>query len=88
VSVILLIPSAVVAPFAAYAGDRFRRDRVLFVDYLVQGLAVGATLALLCNADASAGVVFGVATLASISITFTRPARTRCCRPLRRRLKT
>jgi len=74
VSVILLIPSAVVAPFAAYAGDRFRRDRVLFVDYLVQGLAVGAT-ALTLYADASAGVVYGVATLASISITFTRPAQ-------------
>jgi MFS family permease len=74
VSVILLIPSAVVAPFAAYAGDRFRRDRVLFVDYLVQGSAVGAT-ALTLYADASAGVVYGVATLASISITFTRPAQ-------------
>ena len=32
VAVILLIPSAVVAPFAAYAGDRFRRDRVLLID--------------------------------------------------------
>src|SRR4029450_9107853 len=29
VSAILLLPSAIVAPFAAYAGDRFRRDRVL-----------------------------------------------------------
>jgi MFS family permease len=74
VSVILLIPSAVVAPLAAYAGDRFRRDRVLFVDYLVQGFAIGAT-AVTLYADASAGVVYAVATLASISITFTRPAQ-------------
>jgi len=43
VAVILLIPSAIVAPFAAYAGDRFRRDRVLLIDYLVQGVAIGAT---------------------------------------------
>ena len=37
VSAILLVPSAVIAPFAAYAGDRFRRDRVLAIAYLVQG---------------------------------------------------
>ncbi|MGZ4110307.1 MAG: hypothetical protein ACXVP7_11560, partial [Actinomycetota bacterium] len=36
VAVIQLIPAAVVAPFAAFASDRFRRDRVLFVDYVVQ----------------------------------------------------
>ena len=47
VSAILLVPSAVVAPFAAYAGDRFRRDRVLAIGYVVQGLAMGATAAVL-----------------------------------------
>src|SRR5262249_14297594 len=40
VAVILLVPSAIVAPFAAYSGDRFRRDRVLQVDYLLQGVAI------------------------------------------------
>jgi MFS family permease len=43
VATILLVPSAIVAPFAAYSGDRFRRDRVLQVDYLVQGIAIGVT---------------------------------------------
>ena len=74
VSAILLVPSAVVAPFAAYAGDRFRRDRVLAIDYAVQGLAMGATAAIL-YADAPAGLVYTAATIASISITFTRPAQ-------------
>lgn len=74
VSAILLVPSAVVAPLAAYAGDRFRRDRVLAVDYVVQGLALGATAATL-YADAPAGLVYAAATIASISITFTRPAQ-------------
>lgn len=73
-SVILLVPSAVVAPFAAYAGDRFRRDRVLAIDYLVQAFALGAT-ALALSAEASVGIVYATAALASISITFTRPAQ-------------
>jgi len=74
VSAILLVPSAIVAPFAAYAGDRFRRDRVLAIDYVVQGLAMGATAATL-YADAPAGFVYAAATVASNSITFTRPAQ-------------
>ncbi|MDP9302253.1 MAG: MFS transporter [Actinomycetota bacterium] len=74
VAVILLIPSAIVAPFAAYAGDRFRRDRVLLIDYLVQGVAMGAT-AVTLFLDAAPWVVFAAATIASISITFTRPAQ-------------
>ena len=74
VSAILLLPSAIVAPFAAYAGDRFRRDRVLAIDYVVQGLAMSATAATL-YADAPAGFVYAAATVASISITFTRPAQ-------------
>jgi MFS family permease len=74
VSVFLLIPSALVAPFAAYAGDRFRRDRVLALDYLVQGIAMAVTAATL-YADASVALVYATATIASISITFTRPAQ-------------
>ena len=74
VSVFLLIPSALVAPFAAYAGDRFRRDRVLAVDYLVQGIAMAVTAATL-YVEAPVAVVYAAATIASISITFTRPAQ-------------
>jgi MFS family permease len=74
VSVILLVPSAFVAPFAAYAGDRFRRDRVLALDYLVQGIAMAVTAATL-YLDAPVAWVYTTATIASISITFTRPAQ-------------
>ena len=74
VAPIMLVPSAIVAPFAAYAGDRFRRDRVLLIDYLVQGVAMGATAGTLFD-DAAPWVVYASATIASISITFTRPAQ-------------
>jgi hypothetical protein len=47
---------------------------VLFVAYLVQAIAIGGT-AVALSADAVAAVVYGAATLASITITFTRPAQ-------------
>ena len=74
VSAILLVPSAIIAPFASYAGDRFRRDRVLAIAYLVQGLAMAAT-AVTLQAEAPVALVYAAATIASISITFTRPAQ-------------
>jgi len=43
VSVVQLAPATVVAPFAAYAGDRFRTDRVLALGYVVQSVAMFAT---------------------------------------------
>lgn len=73
VATILLVPSAIVAPFAAYSGDRFRRDRVLQVDYLLQGIAIGATAVTLL-ADAPSWIVYAAATVMSITITFSRPA--------------
>ena len=72
VSLVQLMPAALVAPFAAYAGDRFRRDRVLLAGYLLQGITIGAT-AVALYARAPIGVVVGFATLASISLTLTRP---------------
>ena len=41
VSVIQLLPAAIVAPFAAVLGDRFRRDRALLVGYVLQAIATG-----------------------------------------------
>ena len=73
VATILLVPSAIVAPFAAYSGDRFRRDRVLQVDYLVQGIAIGVTAVTLFF-DAPSWVVYVAAAVMSITITFSRPA--------------
>jgi MFS family permease len=73
VSVIQLAPAAIVAPLAAYAGDRFRRDRVLFVDYVVQAVALGATAAALAL-DLPVAAVYALAAVAASSLTFTRPA--------------
>jgi MFS family permease len=73
VSVLQLVPAAVVAPFGAYAGDRFRRDRVLFVDYLVQAGALGAAGAALLL-DLPVVVVYACAVVAAASLTFSRPA--------------
>jgi fumarate reductase subunit D len=36
VAMILLVPAGLVAPFGAFAGDRFRRDRALFFGYLAR----------------------------------------------------
>ena len=74
VAVVQLVPAGLVAPFAAYAGDRFRRDHVLLGSYLLQAVAMGATAAALYgNAPIAATVV--VATIAAISITITRPVQ-------------
>ncbi len=73
-AMIQLIPAAAIAPLAAFAGDRFRRDRVLQVDYVIQGLALGLT-ALTLFADLGTPAVLGAAALAASSLTFTRPAQ-------------
>ena len=74
IALIQLVPAAMVAPIAAFAGDRFRRDRVLVVDYLVQAVALGLAATVLL-ADAPFGLVAGAAMLAAVSLTFTRPAQ-------------
>lgn len=74
VVVVQLVPSGLAAPFAAFAGDRFRRDRVLVTGYVVQAAAIGAT-AVALSANAPQVAVYGFATLAAISFTFTRPVQ-------------
>ena len=63
-SLILLVPSAIAAPFAAYAGDRFRRDRVLLVTYVLQAVALAGT-AFALFVDAPVGAVYAAATAMS-----------------------
>lgn len=74
VATIMLVPSAVIAPVAAYAGDRFRRDRVLVVGYVLQAVAMGATAGALF-ADAPVWIVYTAATSAAVAVTVTRPAQ-------------
>ena len=73
VAVVQLAPAIVVAPFAAYAGDRFRKDVVLGMGYVLQAVTMLMTAAAMW-ADSPAVVVYGAATAAAVALTFTRPA--------------
>jgi hypothetical protein len=73
ISLLQLLPAAIVAPLAANIGDRYSRDRMLVLAYGSQALSMGATgLALV--AGAPAWVVYGLAILAVIATSLTRPA--------------
>lgn len=72
VAMIQLVPSGIVAPFAAYAGDRYPRDRVLVAGYVYQGLSLGATAAALFL-GASPAITIAFAAIAAVSLTITRP---------------
>jgi MFS family permease len=74
VAAIQLIPCGIVAPFVGSVGDRFRRDRVLLVGYLVQGLTLGLA-AVALSVDASFVVVMVFASIAASSLMITRPTQ-------------
>jgi MFS family permease len=74
VALVMLVPAGLVAPFAAYAGDRFRHDRVLFAGYLVQATSF-ALCAVALYADASPFITIAALTAASSAVTMTRPAQ-------------
>ena len=69
-----LVPAAVVAPFAAGLGDRFRPARVLMLSYLLQGAALAATAVALL-AGASALAAYALAAVAATAVTLSRPAQ-------------
>jgi len=72
VAVVVLFPAGIVAPFGAFAGDRFRRDRVLLVSFLGQALGL-ALVAVSLLIDAPFAVPLLFAALGSVGFTFTRP---------------
>jgi predicted MFS family arabinose efflux permease len=73
-AVVQLVPSGLVAPFAAYAGDRFRRDRVLLAACLLQAVTLGVT-AIALSARAPVPLTLLFATAAATSFTITRPVQ-------------
>lgn len=72
VALVMLLPAAVVAPVGAVLGDRHRAGRVLFWGYVAQAVALAATAAVLL-ADGPAMAVYAAATVATASVTVTRP---------------
>jgi MFS family permease len=74
VALVMLVPAGFVAPFAAYAGDRFRHDRVLLAGYLVQAVTFALSAGAL-YADASPVITIAALTVASSAVTITRPAQ-------------
>jgi MFS family permease len=74
VGLIRMLPSAVVAPFAALLSDRFRRERVMVAADLVRAFAVAGAAAAVF-AQAPAGVVFALAGLVALVSTAFRPAQ-------------
>ena len=73
VALLQLLPAAVVAPLAAGIGDRYPRERMLILSYILPAAAMTLTgLALLL--DAPIAVVYGGAILTTASLTLTRPA--------------
>ncbi len=73
-AVAMLVPAAVIAPFAATAADRFPRHRVVLAAYAIQAAAMAAAAAALLG-DAPIVITYGAAMLASTSIVLTRPAQ-------------
>jgi MFS family permease len=67
-----LTPVAILVSTGTYVGDRFRRDRVLLVDYVLQAVGMGLT-ALALSVDAPTAVVLSAATVAAVALSFTRP---------------
>jgi hypothetical protein len=74
VALVQLVPAALVAPLAAIAGDRYRREWVLLGGYVAQALSMLATAVALLT-EAPVPLVYGLAALAATSITITRPAQ-------------
>ncbi len=74
VALAMLLPSAVVAPFAASLADRYPRERVLLAGYVVQAVAYAITAAGMLS-GAPPVLVYLAAAVQSAATTLTRPAQ-------------
>jgi MFS family permease len=71
VAVVQLLPAIVIAPFAGYAGDRFRPERALAAGYATQAIAMAATAGAMLAGWSM--VAYAAAACAATCMTFTRP---------------
>ena len=71
-ALVLLVPTAVLAPFVAQIGDHMHRERALAIGYLAQGSTAALTCVALA-ADAPSAAVYAAATAVNIAISLTRP---------------
>jgi predicted MFS family arabinose efflux permease len=67
-----MVPSALVAPFVAVIGDRYRRERILLAVHLIRGVACLAAAAALAL-DAPPIAVYVSAVLAAVPLAAHRP---------------
>ena len=72
VSLLRMLPAAVVTPFASVYGDRWRRERILVAVTGGRGAAL-ALMALLAALDVAVGVVYGLAVVATVTGVLFRP---------------
>lgn len=84
VGVIRFLPAAVVAPFTALLGDRYRRERVMLAADLVRTLALAAA-AVAIFVEAPAGAVYALAGFVSLVSTAFQPAQAALLPALARR---
>jgi MFS family permease len=74
VGLVRLLPAAVVAPFAALLGDRFRRKRIMVAADLARVCAMAGAAAAVFG-GASAATVYALAAIAAVTGTAFQPAQ-------------
>jgi Cyclic nucleotide-binding domain/Major Facilitator Superfamily len=72
VSVVMLVPATLVAPFGSVLGDRMARERALALGYFAQAGGV-SLVALTVWLDMPTALIYGCAAIAASSQTLTRP---------------